>query len=140
MAEYRLSPTAERDLEGIWKYTRRECGLEQAERYTDLLTAAFQVLAESPKLAPACDHTRQRYRRRNVERHMIYFRLTDYGIAIIRILHERMDAPNTCKTDPRASGGGRFVAGFSKLSGGRTPSAAVPPACGRSTYLFTLWQ
>jgi plasmid stabilization system protein ParE len=47
MAEYRLSSAAERDLEGIWKYTRREWGLDQAERYTDLLTAAFQVLAES---------------------------------------------------------------------------------------------
>jgi len=93
MAEYRLSPAAERDLEGIWKYTRREWGLDQAERYTDLLTAAFQVLAESPKSAPACDHIRQGYRRRNVERHMIYIRITDYGIAIIRVLHERMDAP-----------------------------------------------
>jgi toxin ParE1/3/4 len=30
-------------LEGIWKYTRAEWGLEQAERYIDLLTAAFQV-------------------------------------------------------------------------------------------------
>ena len=60
MAEYRLSPAAERDLEGIWKYTRRAWGLEQAERYTDLLTAAFQVLAESPKSAPACDHIRRR--------------------------------------------------------------------------------
>ena len=45
MAEYRLSPAAECDLEGIWKYTRGEWGLEQAERYTDLLTAAFQVFA-----------------------------------------------------------------------------------------------
>jgi hypothetical protein len=44
MAEYRLPPPPERDLEGIWKYTRREWGLEQAERCTDLLTAAFQVL------------------------------------------------------------------------------------------------
>jgi len=70
MAEYRLSPAAERDLEGIWKYTRREWSLEQAERYTDLLTAAFQVLAEAPKSAPACDHIRSGYRRRNVERHM----------------------------------------------------------------------
>ena len=94
MAEYRLSPAAERDLEGIWKYTRREWGLEQAERYTDLLTSAFQALAEAPKSAPACDHIRAGYRRRNVERHMIYFRLTDYGIAIIRILHERMNAPH----------------------------------------------
>jgi toxin ParE1/3/4 len=32
--------------------------------------------------------------RRNVERHMIYFLVTDYGIAIIRVLHERMDAPH----------------------------------------------
>ena len=94
MAEYKLSPAAERDLEDIWKYTRREWGLEQAERYTDLLTAAFHVLAESPKSAPACDHIRPGYRRRNVERHMIYFRITDYGIAIIRVLHERMDAPH----------------------------------------------
>jgi toxin ParE1/3/4 len=46
MAEYRLSPAAERDLEGIWKYTRRKWGLEQAERYTDFLASAFQVLAE----------------------------------------------------------------------------------------------
>jgi toxin ParE1/3/4 len=50
-------------------------------------------IAESPKLAPACDHIRHGYRRRNVERHMVYFRPTDYGIAIIRVLHERMDAP-----------------------------------------------
>jgi len=24
---------------------------------------------------------------------MIYFRATDYGIAVVRVLHERMDAP-----------------------------------------------
>ena len=93
MAEYRLSPAAERDLEAIWKYTREEWGIEQAERYTDLLEAAFQVLAESPKSAPACDDIRHGYRRRNVERHMIYFRITDYGVAIIRVLHDRMNAP-----------------------------------------------
>jgi toxin ParE1/3/4 len=39
-------------------------------------------------------HIRRGYRGRNVERHMIYFRITDYGIAIIRVLHERMDAPH----------------------------------------------
>src|SRR5258705_11665199 len=94
MAEYRLSPAAERDVEGIWKYTRAEWGIEQAERYTDLLTAAFQVLAESPKSAPTCDHIRPGYRCRKADRHLIYFRITDYGIAIIRMLHDRMDAPH----------------------------------------------
>jgi toxin ParE1/3/4 len=63
-------------------------------RVIDLLTAAFQVLAESTKSAPVCDHIRQGYRRRNVERHMIYSRITDYGIAIIRVLHVRMDVPH----------------------------------------------
>lgn len=93
MPEYRLAPAAERDLENIWIYTRRQWGTEQANRYTDTLTATFAELAQSPKTAPACDHIRHGYRRWNIERHMIYFRLTPYGIAIVRILHDRMDAP-----------------------------------------------
>lgn len=42
-------------------------------------------------IATACDHIRSGYRRYPVERHVIYFRLMPYGIAIIRILHDRMD-------------------------------------------------
>jgi toxin ParE1/3/4 len=93
MAEYRLTPAAERDLETIWTQTRQQWGVEQADRYIDILTATFADLAQSPKTAPACDHIRPGYRRRSVERHMIYFRIAAYGIAIIRILHDRMDAP-----------------------------------------------
>jgi toxin ParE1/3/4 len=93
MAEFRLTPAAERDLEGIWTYTRDEWGLEQADRYLDMLTVTFQTLADSPKSAPACDHIREGYRRRGVGRHMIYFRVMPYGIAVVRVLHERMDAP-----------------------------------------------
>ena len=92
MAEYRLTPAAERDLESIWTYTVQRWGVEQASRYTDFLTEAFEELARSPETAPACDNIRPGYRRRSVERHMIYFRMTDYGIAVVRILHDRMDA------------------------------------------------
>lgn len=93
MAEYRLTPAAERDLESIWKYTVRQWGFEQADRYIDFLTAAFAELADSPRTAAPCEHIRPGYRRWGVERHMVYFRVTDYGIAVIRVLHERMDAP-----------------------------------------------
>ncbi|MCK3839206.1 type II toxin-antitoxin system RelE/ParE family toxin [Pseudomonas sp. 910_23] len=48
-------------------------------------------LAQYPKTAPACDQIRSGYRRRSIEQHMIYFRITTYGISIIRILHDRMD-------------------------------------------------
>ncbi len=93
MAECRLTPAAERDLETIWAHTRPQWGLEQANRDIDILTAAFAELAQSPKTAPACDQIRPGYRRRSMERHMIHFRITAYGIAIMRILHGRMDAP-----------------------------------------------
>jgi toxin ParE1/3/4 len=93
MAEYRLSPAAERDLEQIWEYTYREWGLGLAEQYTDVLTTACQTLAETPNSAPACDHIRRGYRRRSVHRHVIYFRIMAYGIAVILVLHDRMDPP-----------------------------------------------
>ena len=93
MAEYRLTPAAERDLEDIWLYTLEQWGSAQADHYVDTLVAAFVELARSPKMASACDHIRTGYRRRGVERHMVYLRITDYGIVIVRILHDRMDAP-----------------------------------------------
>ena len=89
-AEYRLTSEAERDMEAIWLYTLEEWGLEQANRYTDELTEAFAQLVVSPKMATPCDHIRKGYRRRRVRRHVIYFQQTNYGIAVIRVLHDRM--------------------------------------------------
>lgn len=92
MAEYRLTPRAQRDLDEVFDYTVARWGLPQAVRYTDLIEAACADLAEAPQQAPACDNIRPGYRRRRVEQHVIYFRPTDYGIAVVRILHQRMDA------------------------------------------------
>jgi toxin ParE1/3/4 len=92
MGEYRLTPAAERDLEGISTYSRDQWGAEPASRYIDRMIAAFDELARAPNAAPACNHIRPGYRRRAVERHVIYFRITPNGIAVIRILHDRMDA------------------------------------------------
>lgn len=92
MAKYWVSPAAERDLENIVEHTLQSWGLEQVERYLDALFAAFERLAKSPRTAPACNHIKSGYRRLRVRRHVIYFRITDHGIAIIRVLHDRMDA------------------------------------------------
>lgn len=89
-AEYWLTPEAERDMEAIWLYTLEEWGFEQANLYIDELTEAFGQLAASPKMAVSCDHIRKGYRHSQVGRHVIYFQQTDYGIALIRILHGRM--------------------------------------------------
>jgi toxin ParE1/3/4 len=91
MAEFRLSPRAQRDLESIFDYTVTQWGLPQAIRYTEALEAACAASAQAPLQSQDCATIRQGYRRRNVEQHVLYFRQTAYGIAVIRILHQRMD-------------------------------------------------
>lgn len=49
MAEYRLTPAAENDLEAIWVHTLRQWGVEQANNYTDMLAKIFAELAQSPR-------------------------------------------------------------------------------------------
>lgn len=93
MAEYRLSPAAQGDLDGVFDYAVRQWGLEQAVRYTQMIERTCAMLADAPEQAPDCGYIRAGYRRAAVERHVIYFRVENYGIAVIRILHARMDAP-----------------------------------------------
>lgn len=94
MAEFRFSPAAEDDLDGIFDYTVQQWGLEQATHYTQLIEQACRALAEARLPAQDCSHIRPGYWRYSVARHVIYFRLEPYGIAVIRVLHARMDAPH----------------------------------------------
>ncbi|MDE0096865.1 MAG: type II toxin-antitoxin system RelE/ParE family toxin [Gammaproteobacteria bacterium] len=89
-AEYRLSPKAREDMEAVWLYSLAKWGAEQTDRYTDDLTAAFELLACNPKSGTSSEHIRAGYRRHSVLRHVIYYRETAYGIEVIRVLHDRM--------------------------------------------------
>lgn len=89
-AEYRLTPEAEYDLDSIWLYSYRRWGLRQAHHYVDELIAAFSELAEQPQRGNCVENIRPGYRRHMQGRHAIYYRITDYGIAVIRILHGQM--------------------------------------------------
>lgn len=92
MPEYRLSPAAEQDLADIWRYTNKQWDREQANRYLLGLKATCAKIAESPRHGQVCDNIRPGYRRREAEQHMIYYRQASDGVAIIRVLHRRMDA------------------------------------------------
>lgn len=93
MAEFRLSPKAQRDLDGVFDHTVTHWDLSQAMHYTDLVESACTGLAEASLQSQNCATIRQGYRRRNIEQHVVYFRQTSYGIMIVRILHQCMDAP-----------------------------------------------
>ncbi len=93
MAELRLTPAALRDLENIWDYTSQRWGDAQAALYVDKLDASFARLVESPLAAPTCDHIWPGYRRQLVEHHAVYYRIEETMVIVVRVLHERMDAP-----------------------------------------------
>lgn len=93
MAELRLTPAAVQDLENIWRHTAQRWSISQAERYIDRLSACFEALAQAPLSAPACDHIRPGYRRQSIESHMVYFLVREDVVTVVRVLHERMDAP-----------------------------------------------
>ena len=48
---YRLTPTAQNDLEEIWLYTTQRWSMGQADRYTDILEDTFDRLLFMPEMA-----------------------------------------------------------------------------------------
>lgn len=93
MAELQLTPAALRDLEDIWQYTAEQWGVAQAEQYLDALNAAFQAIALHPEAASRCDPIRPGYRRQWAEQHAVYYQLRADVVVVVRVLHQRMDAP-----------------------------------------------
>ena len=88
--KYGLSPLAEIDLEEIWRYTVENWSVKQAAAYHADILDAFEGLASGLKVGRRAD-IREGYFKYAVGSHLIYYRQQDSEIAIIRILHQRMD-------------------------------------------------
>lgn len=63
MSRYRLTPAAQRDLSGIWDFTRERWDARQAETYVTEIRAAIERIADDPGRGRACEEIREGYRR-----------------------------------------------------------------------------
>ncbi len=88
---YRLYPKAIEDLESIYLYSVQEFGVERTEDYILTMEVCFQHLADDPLISRKCDYIRHDLRAFNVGSHVVFIKTTNYGIAVIRILHQSMD-------------------------------------------------
>lgn len=86
-----LRPKSLQDLEGIWNYTLDTWGEDQADHYILELNDGFESLADHPEKGRACDDIREGYRKYDIGKHIVFYRLTLKGIEVVRILHQRMD-------------------------------------------------
>ncbi|MBW4620151.1 MAG: type II toxin-antitoxin system RelE/ParE family toxin [Cyanosarcina radialis HA8281-LM2] len=91
MEIFYLTDLALSDLRSIGRYTQKTWGREQRNVYLSRLDACFHLLAEEPERGRACDDIRPGYRKYHMGRHLIFYRITEEGIEIVRILHDRMD-------------------------------------------------
>jgi len=85
-----LSPRAEADLEEIWLYTYRNWSIEQADGYHAAIVDAFDDLATGRKTGRIVD-IRDGYFKYAVGSHLVFYRLTERELIVVRVLHQRMD-------------------------------------------------
>ena len=86
MPDYVLTRAADEDLTEIYRYTFTEFGESQAETYFDSLEECLNHLAENPELGLDVSSVRDGYRRFVHKQHMIFYKPTDSGILVVRIL------------------------------------------------------
>ncbi|HHA1933916.1 TPA: type II toxin-antitoxin system RelE/ParE family toxin [Enterobacter ludwigii] len=90
MKEIELTPKAEEDLEAIWGYSFRQLGVIQADEYTGLNAAVFNVLA-THDIGTLRPELGKDIWSRPEPQHMIYFVPVHSVISIIRILSQFQD-------------------------------------------------
>jgi toxin ParE1/3/4 len=91
LAVYRLRPAAQQDLREIARFTSRRWGAEQRRRYIRRLYDRLEVLAARPEIGVSVDWLRPGLRRASYASHVIFYRASDRGLEVVRILHVNMD-------------------------------------------------
>ena len=89
-----ISKKAVSDLEEIWLYTVEKWSIEQADRYYNLVFDEINYICRNINAGKSMEHVRKGYRASKVKSHLIFYRVINDTIEIIRILHERMDIEN----------------------------------------------
>jgi toxin ParE1/3/4 len=91
---YIISRKAITDLEEIWQYTVETWSVEQADRYYHLIFDEINFICKNIHAGKSMEHVRSGYRASKVKSHLIFYKVSNDVIEIIRILHEQMDIDN----------------------------------------------
>lgn len=92
MPAYRISRLAARDLQAIYRHSRRNWGPDQAIKYADQLKQCFTMLAAHPQAGRARPelHPPGLYSFSQGS-HVVFYQQTANDLLIVRILHAHQD-------------------------------------------------
>lgn len=91
MKEIRLSPAAQRDLDGIWDYSEEKWGSQKAQEYVGTIRNTLTAIASGKRNTRPVS-VREGYFKCSVGSHVVFYRTDDLFLNVVRILHQRMDA------------------------------------------------
>ena len=90
---YILSEIADKDLEDIFDYTFDEFGFDQAEKDLLEIEEIFRNLIINPQIGKKRDEIKQGLYSFPKDNHIIFYRILDNHIRIVRVLHGSRDIP-----------------------------------------------
>ena len=88
-----LTREAEDDLVAILVYSEQVWGSNQADRYAEIISQAFDFIARQPFATQTRDDIGPGVRGHVIEgrRHVVYFKIDDNVVRVLRVLHVRMN-------------------------------------------------
>jgi toxin ParE1/3/4 len=97
---HRVLPRATADLDDIWLYVAEQSGNPNiAQRLIDTITERFYVLSEHPYLGRSRSELRPALRSYPVRNFLIFYRVDEGDVVIIRILHGSRDVAAALRDD-----------------------------------------
>ncbi|UVC17868.1 type II toxin-antitoxin system RelE/ParE family toxin [Mesorhizobium onobrychidis] len=89
----RLSPKAKADLDDIWDHSLKDWGLERAEAYILTVHSIINLIDQFPAMAKNAENIRPGLLKYPIGSLVLFLRIGDQYIDIVRILHQRLDYP-----------------------------------------------
>lgn len=102
------TPQARADLLQLANYIARD-SLDAALRFLDAAEGAFQLLAQMPEIGTACSFRSPQadgirvWSIQGFENYLVFYRPTDAGINVVRVIHGARDVESLFADDSRGS-------------------------------------
>lgn len=92
MSKFVLTSKANSDLKSIARYTSKNWGRTQRNKYLSVMNSTFCDLADEVLIGQKDFNIRKGYYKYQVGKHIIFYHKIDKNmIEVVRILHQKMD-------------------------------------------------
>ncbi len=91
---YELSEKADQDIDDIYVFTENKFGVDQAVTYVSEFDAVFKLLTTHPESGRKRNEIKTGLRSFPHSSHVIFYRIFEDKIRIVRILHGSRDLPD----------------------------------------------